>query len=213
MTRILVVDDHEMVRQGLRAVLEEQPGWVVCGEAVDGREAVAKARELKPDVVVLDFTMPGLNGLEATRQIRREAPGTEVVILTMHESGQLAREALAAGALGFVLKSEAGETLVSAIGHVLQHRPAFTIKVTELLFGTLAAESVRGETGGNSLTPREREIIQLPAEGRSTKEVAHVLGISVRTAETHRANLMRKLKIHSVSELVRYALREKIAAP
>lgn len=216
MTRILIADNHAMVREGLRKVLEKQSGWVVCGEAGNGREAVAKARELKPDVLVLDFTMPELNGLEVTRQVRAAWPQTEGLILTMHESEQLARAALAAGARGFVLKSDAGTTLVTAVEYLIQHQPFFTAKVAQLaLAGELCPAASGGEEkpAGDRLTAREREILQLVAEGRSSKQVADALGISAKTVDTHRANLMRKLAIHSVSELVRYAIREKIAAP
>ena len=216
MTWILFADDHAMVREGLRKVLEERPGWVVCGEARNGREAVAKARELKPDVLVLDFTMPELNGLEVTRQMRAARPQTEVLILTMHESEQLARAVLAAGAHGFVLKSDAGTTLVTAVEHLSQHRPFFTAKVSHMVLDHDQHPVVSAgeeKPAGDRLTAREREIVQLIAEGRSSKQVGDVLGISVKTVDTHRANLMRKLGIHSVSELVRYAIREGIAAP
>lgn len=215
MTRILIADDHELVRQGLRKVLEEQPGWVVCGEAVNGREAVAKARELKPEVLVLDFAMPELNGLEVARQVCATQPQMEVLILTMHESEQLARELLAAGARGFIFKSDAGKTLVTAVQHLLRHRPYCTDRVSPLVRESFLhpASQGGGAPAQSGLTRREREIVQLIAEGRSSKEVADALGITVRTADTHRANLMRKLDLHSVSELVRYAIREHIAAP
>jgi DNA-binding NarL/FixJ family response regulator len=213
MTRILIADDHEMVRRGLRDVLEGHPDWTICGEAVTGLEAVAKTRDLRPDVVVLDFSMPELNGLEVTRQIRQTSPQTQILMLTMHESEQLAREVLIAGARGFVLKSDAGKVLVDAIEHLSRHKPFFTAKVSEVLLNELNNPTVArmgsGELGG-PLTPRERQIVQLIAEGRSTKEVADRLNISVKTADTHRANLMRKLNLHSVSELVRYAIRNRI---
>jgi DNA-binding NarL/FixJ family response regulator len=213
MTRILIADDHEVVRQGLRKVLESQPDWVVCGEAVNGREAVAKTRELKPDVLVLDFAMPELNGLEVTRQVGAAHLQTEVLILTMHESEQLARELLAAGARGFVFKSDAGTTLVSAVQRLLEHRPYCTARLPPLVRESLLQPGPpeAGAPAGNVLTAREREVVQLIAEGCSSKEVADALDISAKTVDTHRANLMRKLSIHSVSELVRYALREKIA--
>jgi DNA-binding NarL/FixJ family response regulator len=215
MTRILIADDHEMIRAGLRKVLEGRSDWTVCGEAVNGREAVAKARELKPDVVVLDFAMPELNGLEVIRQIRATLPHTEVLILTMHESEQLAREAVAAGARGFVLKSDAGETVAAAVEQLSQHRSYFTATVSQMVLqdNLHPAELTEEIVIGNRLTAREREIVQLIAEGRSSKEVADALGISVKTAETHRANLMRKLGLHSVSELVHFAIRNQIVEP
>lgn len=216
MTRILIADDHEMIRQGLRKVLEENRGWTVCGEAVTGREAVSKAAELKPDVVVLDIGMPELNGLEATRQIRRALPDTEVLILTMHDSERLAREALAAGARGFVLKTDLGDTLVTAVAHLSLHQPFFTSKVTALVLdGFLNPEQMDAAEIKDRcrVTPREREIIQLLADGKTSKEVATALGISANTCETHRQNIMRKLNLRSLSELVRYAIREHIIEP
>jgi DNA-binding NarL/FixJ family response regulator len=208
--RILLADDHEMVRTGLRAVIESHLGWSVCGEATNGRKAVAMARELKPDVVVMDFSMPELNGMEATRQIRAALPRTEVLILSMHESEELVRQMLAVGARGYLLKSDAGKALVEAITALSEHKPYFTSKIAAVVLqGYLNPhkENVR------QLTPREREIVQLVAEGKSTKEVADVLGISPKTADTHRTNLMRKLGFHSVSELVRYAIRNQIVQP
>lgn len=214
MTHILIADDHEMIRQGLRKVLEEHAGWKVCGEAGNGREAVALAKTLRPDVVVLDFAMPELNGLEATRQIRQALPRTEVVILTMYESDRLAREALAAGARGFVMKNDAGRVLVTAIEQLSQHRPFFTSSISEMILnGFLNPAPPAGRKPRSPLTAREREILQLIAEGKSTKEVATLLAISVKTAETHRVNLMRKLGLHSVGELVRYAIRNEIVQP
>jgi DNA-binding NarL/FixJ family response regulator len=215
MIRILIADDHEMIRTGLRKILEGRDGWTVCGEAVNGREAVAKAKELKPDVVVLDFAMPELNGLEVIRQIRATLPHTEVLILTMHESEQLAREVLAAGARGFVLKSDAGQTIAAAVEQLSLHRSYFTATVSQMVLqdNLHPAELTEEIVIGNRLTAREREIVQLIAEGRSSKEVADALGITVKTAETHRANLMRKLELHSVSELVHYAIRNQIVEP
>jgi len=201
-----------LIRQGLRKVLEERPGWTVCGEAATGREAVAKARELRPNVVVLDVGMPELNGLEAARQIRRALPDTEVLILTMHDSERLAREALAAGARGFLLKTDLGDAVVTAVEHLRQHKPFFTYKVAALVLeGYLNPSPAESPpTGGERLTPREREIVQALAEGKSNKEVASALDISVHTVETHRSNIMRKLELRSMSELVRYAIREQI---
>jgi len=211
--RILVADDHEIVRQGLRALLETQPGWQVAGEATNGREAVEKAKRLKPDLVVLDVSMPSLNGLEAARQIRKSLPDTEVLILTMHDSEQLIREVLEVGARGYVLKSDAGRELVTAVETVRKHKPYFTSRVNEIVLdGYLRSGSPEDHNMPRvvRLSAREREIVQLLAEGKSNKEVAVALHISVKTAETHRTNLMRKLDLHSISELVRYAIRNKI---
>lgn len=208
--RILLADDHEMVLKGLRATIAERFGWEVCGEARTGREAVAKARELHPDIVVMDFAMPDLNGLEATRQIRSEHPRTEVLILTMHESENLVREILAAGARGYLLKTDAGEILVQAIQALSEHKPYFTSQAAAVILQGYLKPEARENV---KLTPREREIVQLIAEGKATKEVAEILGISIKTAETHRTNLMRKLKLHSATDLVRYAIRNQIIQP
>jgi DNA-binding NarL/FixJ family response regulator len=215
MIRILIADDHDMIRAGLRKVLEVRSDWTVCGEAVNGREAVDRAKELKPDVVVLDFAMPELNGLEVIRQIRAALPHTEVLILTMHESDQLSRAALAAGARGFVLKSDAGQMVAAAVEQLSHHRSYFTASVSQMVLqGYLhTGEATPEPAQEERLTTREREVAQLIAEGRSSKEVADTLGISVKTAETHRANLMRKLELHSVSELVHYAIRNRIVEP
>jgi len=215
--RILVADDHEIVRQGLRALLEAQPGWQVVAEAIDGREALDKAKRLRPDVVVLDVSMPNLNGLEATRQIRKALPETEVLILTMHDSEQLVREVLEAGARGYVLKSDAGRELVTAVESVRNCKPYFTSRVSEIVLDGYLHGGERSDAFNAPrtvrLSPREREIVQLLAEGKSNKEVAVALHISVKTAETHRTNLMRKLDLHSISELVRYAIRNKMVEP
>ena len=208
--RILLADDHELLRQGLRTLIEHQSGWQVCGEATTGREAVAKARELKPDIAVMDFTMPELNGMEATRQIHAALPRTQVLILTMHESEELVREVLAAGARGYVLKSDAGRVLVDALKALADQKPYFTSKVSALVLEGYLNPLTRENP---ALTPREREIVQLVAEGRSTKELADRLGIRPKTAETHRTNIMRKLNLHSVSEVVRYAIRNKLVEP
>lgn len=214
--RILVADDHDVVRQGLRSLLETQSGWEVCAEAVTGREAVKKAKESKPDVVVMDISMPELNGLEATRQILKAVPQAEVLILTMHDSEELIREVLDAGARGYVLKSDAGRDLVAAVDALRQHNPFLTSRVSEMvLHGYLRRDthSNKEEPARSRLTQREREVVQLLAEGKSNKETAATLGISVKTAETHRANIMNKLGLHSVTELVRYAVRNKIVEP
>ena len=215
--KILIADDHEIVRRGLRAILTSQPGWEVVGEVVTGRQAVEETRRLKPNLVILDIGMPELNGLEATRQILKDLPATEVLILTMHESEQLIREVLDTGARGYMLKSDAGNDLVTAVQSLSNHRPYFTSKVSELVLTGFLRGGGRSdaplEAGPARLTPREREIIQLLAEGKSNKEVATTLQISVKTAETHRSRIMSKLQLKSVSELVRYAVRNGIVEP
>jgi DNA-binding NarL/FixJ family response regulator len=214
--RILIVDDHEVVRRGLRVLIEPHPGWEVCGEATTGREAVEKAKKLKPDVVVMDIGMPELNGLEATRQILKVAPRTGVLILTMHESEQLVREVLEAGAQGYVLKSAAGRDLVSAVEAVSKREAFFTSSVARILLAAYREKGSQEERSGDSpslLSPREREITQLLAEGKSNNEVAEALYISAKTVETHRAHIMEKLNLHSIAALVHYAIRNKIVEP
>ncbi len=211
-TRILLADDHDIVRRGIKDLLEAEQKFEVCGEAATGRQAVEMADKLRPNVVLLDITMPELNGLEATRQIRKSLPNTEVLIFTMHETEQLVRDILAAGARGYVLKSDAARDLISAVEALSQHKPFFSPNVSEsVLAGFLGEGGVEnGEGGAGRLSPRETEILQLLAEGKSNKETADVLGISVKTVETHRAAIMRKLNLHSFAELVRYAIRNKI---
>ena len=214
MIRILLADDHDVVRRGLRELLEAQPGWQVVGEARTGREAVALAERLRPDVAVLDLSMPDLNGLEATRRIRKDRPETEVLVFTMHQTEQLMREALLAGARGYLLKSDAAERLVAAVAALAGHRPYFSSQVSEVLLDAFVRNTVTaGEGVGDTLTAREREIVQLLAEGRGNKEVADELAISVKTVETHRAAVMRKLGIGSLADLVRYAVRNYLVEP
>ena len=209
--RILIADDHEVLRRGLRQILHEQPTWEVAGEAVNGREAVLLAQQLQPDVVVMDISMPVLNGLEATRQIVRDLPGCEVLILTLHDSEELAEEVLKAGARGYVLKSDAAKDLVTAVEALRRHSPFFTPKIAGMVLQRFLSPPDPSKTmSSGTLTPREREVVQLLAEGRTNKEVAGSLRISVKTAETHRANAMHKLGLHSTTELVRYALRNHI---
>jgi DNA-binding NarL/FixJ family response regulator len=211
--RVLVADDHEIVRWGLCSLIEEQPGWEVAAEAADGREAVEKMREVRPDVAVMDLTMPSMNGLEATRQIVKDRPGTKVLVLTTHESDPLIRDVVDSGARGCVLKTGAGQDLVTALEALRRNKTFFTSRVAHrALEGYLRREfdSSEREARRHRLTPRQREILQLLAEGKCNKEVAVELGISVKTAETHRANIMRRLDCHSVTELVRYAIRNHI---
>jgi DNA-binding NarL/FixJ family response regulator len=215
--RILLADDHEVVRAGLRALLEEQSGWEVVAEAGDGRDAVEKASKLKPDVVVIDIAMPSLNGLEAVRQIVKAVPNTKVLVLTMYDSDPLIQQVLQAGARGYLLKSDAGRDLVSAIDALRRNKTFFTPKVSQMVLEGYLDKSPREKEAEDEpeslrLTSRQREIVQLLAEGKSSKEVAAALGLSVKTAETHRANIMRKLDCHSVTELVRYAIRNHIIA-
>jgi DNA-binding NarL/FixJ family response regulator len=212
--RILIADDHEVLRRGVRGVLEEQPGWQVVGEAANGRQAAEMARELQPDVVVLDISMPELNGLDATRQILQASPRSEILILTLHDSEQLAEEVLKSGARAYILKSDAAQDLVAAVSALQHHAPLFTSKIAGMVLdGFLhSTKSSRGTPTAVELTSREREIVQLLAEGKSNKEVATTLKISVKTAETHRANVMHKLGLHSTADLVRYALRNKIVS-
>jgi len=208
--RILIADDHELFRRGVAAELGQVPGWVVAAEATNGRDAVALAASLKPDIVVLDLTMPELNGLEAARQIVLADPLARVLILTAHESEQLVREVLSAGAKGYVLKSDAGKTLVTALQALLAGTSFFTSNVERLVLdGYLRGES-REAVPAQTLSAREREIVQLLAEGNSNKDIARALNISVKTAETHRSNVMRKMGFNSLAELVRYAIRNNI---
>lgn len=202
-----------MVRRGIRAVMEAQSGWEVCGEAPTGRGAVDKAKKLKPDLVILDISMPELNGLEATRQILKAIPKIEILILTIHESEQVEREVLAAGTHGYILKSDDGQDLVAAVESLRRHRPFFTTRVTKMVLENYLRTGIHSQEvdlGRSPLTPREREVAQLLAEGNSNKEVAAMLGISFKTAESHRANIMRKLSFHSLSELVHYAIRNNM---
>ena len=209
--RILVADDHGVVRRGVRALLESQTGWTICGEAATGAEAILKAKRLKPDLVVMDISMPELNGLEATRQIHEAMPTIPVLILSMHDSDQHVREMLEAGARGYVLKADLDLNLSVAIRTLLAGKKFFSPKVSEIVVeGFLTRGAQRRQQAPRTLTPRQREVVRLLAEGKMNKEIAAILGISRKTAETHRAQIMRKLEFHSFSELVLYAARENI---
>lgn len=195
-------------------MLKSQPGWEVVDEAITGREAVEKAERLKPDVVILDISMPVLNGLEAARQIRKTLPRTEILILTMHHSEKLARIVLDAGALGYLSKSDAVRDVVTAVEFLRQHRPFFSSPVARMVLeGFLKPNRGGVDARGDGLTHREREIVQLLVEGKTNKKVAQVLDISVKTAETHRTNIMRKLGLRNMSDLVHYAVRNDIIVP
>lgn len=213
---ILVADDHELVRRGIRGLLSARRGWSVVGEARNGREAVEKANKLKPDVAIVDISMPDLDGLQATRQIREAVPATEVIVLTMHESDQMVRRVLDAGALGYVLKSDLATHLVKAVRNVSAGKLFLTPKVSDIVlkgFLTTGNQSGATEHSAARPNPREVEIIRLLAEGKANKEIAAKLGITIRTVETHRANIMLKLGLHSLAELIHYAIRHKIFTP
>jgi DNA-binding NarL/FixJ family response regulator len=208
--RILVADDHELVRRGIRGLLCARRGWTVVGEAMNGREAVEKANRLKPDVAILDISMPDLDGLQATRRIRDAVPTTEVVVLTMHESDQMVRRVLDAGALGYVLKSDLPTQLVKAVKDVSAGKQFLTPRISDIVlkgFLKTGNQVDRTEHSQARPTPREVEIIRLLAEGKANKEIAVRLGITIRTVETHRAKIMLKLGLHSLAELIHYAIR------
>ena len=208
--RILIADDHELVRQGMRAILQSEPQWVVCGEATTGLQALTMTIELKPDLIVLDVALPEMNGIEVTRQIRRAGP-VAVLIVTMHDSDQVVLEAMEAGANGLVLKAEAGRTMADAVRAILS-RGEFISERVGRVAGRRASNEQMPVVRAKPLvlTSRERQVLQLLAEGRANKEVANALGITTKTAETHRARIMAKLEVHSMSDLVRYAIRNHI---
>ena len=212
--RILVADDHEVVRRGLSALLQTQEGWEICAEASDGREAVEKAKQLNPDFVILDIGMPNLNGLAATRQLAQHDPNCKIIVLTVTDTDQVIREALDAGARGFVLKSDAVWDLISAIEALQRGQMFFTPRVNEMVLAGFREKRTAAPRGMPpkfpTLTPREKEVIQLLAEGKSSKEVASFLNLSTKTAETHRSNIMRKLGFHSIRDLVLYAVKNNI---
>jgi len=212
--RILVADDHSIVRRGVRALLESQAGWTICGEAATGAEAILKAKRLKPDIIVMDISMPELNGLEATRQIHAVMPEIPVLILSMHESDQHVREMLDAGARGYVLKSDLDRNLSVAIQTLRQGKTFFSAKVSEIVVDGFikgaAKQRQQAHRPSLTLTPRQKEVVQLLAEGKTNKEIGVNLGISTKTVETHRALIMRRLELRSFSDLVLYAARENI---
>jgi DNA-binding NarL/FixJ family response regulator len=206
--RILVADDHEIVRRGVCALLKSQNGWEVCGEASDGRQAMKEVSALNPDVVILDIGMPNLNGLEATRQILKKHPNTKILILTLHGSREVVRAVLHSGARGLLLKSDAAGNLVTAVTALQQGATYFAPKLAEI--ADLASDDGPHPPGISQLTSREREIVQLLAEGNTCRQVAEALGLSIKTADTHRSKIMRKLNIHSIRDLVLFAIRNNI---
>ena len=213
--RILIADDHDLMRRGIRSLVESC-GWTICAEASRGREAVEKAAQLRPDIAVLDIAMPELNGIDAARRIQKVSPRTEILILSAHYSDQLTREIIAAKVKGYVVKSDADRDLPMAIEALSKHKPFFSPLATEavLLSSLKQPASVAGaEPKERRLSSREREILQLLTEGKSSKEVASALKISTKTAETHRSNILRKLDLHNVAELVRYAVRTSMIEP
>ena len=208
MTRILIADDHEVVRSGLRLILEAHPGWEVVAEAADGKAAIVKALEFKPDVAILDYSIPLVNGVEATRQIRKRNPQIEVLIFTMHDSETLVGEVLDAGARAYLLKSDAKEHLISAIEALAVHKPFFSGRVSEEMVETYLLAQ-KGRLGA-VLSPRERIVVQLIAEGHTNKAISAILDLNIKTIESHRAAAMRKLNITSTAGIVRYAIRNKL---
>ena len=209
--RILIADDHGLVRRGAALVLRSRRGWRIVGEAANGREAVERAIKLKPDVAILDVGMPELDGFDATRQIVEAVPNTKVLVLTMHESGQMVRRALEAGARGYLLKSDLTKSLVKAVEAIAEGKRFLTPRVSEIVldgFLKTEKEPQQVERAGTRTTPREIEVICLLAEGKMNKEIAAQLGITVRTVETHRAKIMLKLGFHSLADLIHYAIRQ-----
>ena len=208
MLRVFVADDHDIVRRGVRGLVESQEGWVLCGEADDGPTALERALELKPDVAVLDVSLPLLNGLAVTRRLRQSAPGIEVLLFSMHDDDETINGGLAAGARGYLLKSEADEQLIQAIAALARHKPYFSSSVSELLLDAALHERRRSRL--EVFTARELEVSQLIAEGNSNKMIARRLAISVKTVESHRAAAMRKAGVRTAAEFVRFAIRHKL---
>jgi DNA-binding NarL/FixJ family response regulator len=209
--RILLADDHTILRDGIRSLLEDEPDMLVIGEAEDGRTAVKMACQLKPDVVLMDIAMPLLNGLEATRQIKRECPQVNVLILTMHENEEYIRQVLASGAMGYILKDAAARELLEAIHAVQRGEAVLSPAITRLVIENyLRWGDLQKEDNPHGLTQREREVLQLIAEGYSTRQIAEILSISVKTVQAHRTNLMSKLDLHDRGDLIKYAIQRKI---
>ena len=209
--RILVADDHPIFRFGLCLLLGSRGNWKVCGEARDGRDAVVKCRDLKPDLLILDICLPELNGVDAARQILKHNPNQAILILTSVDSEQVVRDCLEAGIRGWVFKSDGTEDLITAVEAMQRHNSVFSSRVSDLMMDRYKRHNV-SPSGGNlpKLSPREREVVQLVSEGKASKEVATILNVTLGTAETHRSNILRKLGLHSIAELVLYAVRNGI---
>ncbi len=210
--RIFLADNQDVLRRGLRVLLSEHPKWSVCGEAKNGPEALARILELKPDIVIVDLDLPGLNGIHATRRIKETLPETEVLFFTTHQEDPVIAQALRAGARAYVLKTDSEEKLIEAVETLSRHVPFFGARASEMLLNKLLNKTAESEEV-QILTDRESEVVQLLSDGKSNKEVASVLSISVKTVETHRAAVMRKLGLKSITELVRYAIRNKLIEP
>lgn len=209
--RILIADDHTLMRQGIKALLEDEPDIVVVGEADDGRETVRLAHQLRPNVVLMDIAMPSLNGLEATRQIKHEHPEINVLVLTMYDHEEYLRQLLEVGASGYILKRAAASELVAAIRAVNAGEAVLSPSITRMLLNDyLRRETPSVEVEGNSLTPREREVLQLIAEGKTSREIAELLSLSIKTVQSHRGSIMQKLDLHDRGDLIKYAIQKKI---
>ena len=210
MTRILIADDHEVVRSGVRAILEAHEGWKVVAEAGDGKDAIAKAVETQPDIAIIDYSLPVMDGIEVTRQIHARLPKTEILIFTMHDNDVLVGELLGAGARAYLLKSDANRYLIAAVEALAEHKPLLTGKISQRLINVLLADR-KGQK--EVLSPRERVVVQLIAEGHSNRKTAEILNLSIKTIESHRAEAMRKLNVKSTAGLVRYAIRNRLIEP
>ena len=208
MLRILIADDHEIVRKGVRDVIEGHPGWEVCAEAADGQEALDLAIQEKPDIAILDVSLPLLNGVALTRRLRQERPGTRVLLFTMHDDDETVSGGLAAGARGYLLKTDSEQHLEAAIAALSSNRPYFSSVVSELLLN--AAMNDRKRSRLESFTIRELEVAQLIAEGNSNKQIARLLGISIKTVESHRSAAMRKAGVRTAAEFVRFAIKHNL---
>ena len=209
--RILLVDDHPIFRFGLGSMLRSHEGWEVCGEAADGRDAVEKCKQLKPDLLILDICLSELNGLEVARQVLKHNPDQIILVLTAVDSEQVIRECLEAGVRGFVFKSDASEDLVTAVEALQRQKSIFSSRVSDLIMDSYKRhKDGPAEDTVTGLSPREREVVQLVCEGKASKEIATILKVSLATAETHRSNILRKLRLHSIAELVLYAVRNEI---